>query len=156
MRLEREAGLLVAIPRDATAIRSDINAQNGEENRARMQAIDDRRAALEAARAAEAAGAGDENRQRILDLEGDLGLLTAQAADLAGAGRAVAAIGDEQARGGPNGFVAGAFSAALIAGFLGAAGGSTETRGEREARAARERLDEILIELQRRPGVVMG
>lgn len=155
-RLEAAARNLTTAPMSATTIRAFAESDEMASWFARQSAIATRQDELAAARDAEAAGAGDENRQRILDLEGDLGLLTAQAADLAGAGRAVAAIGDEQARGGPNGFVAGAFSAALIAGFLGAAGGSTETRGEREARAARERLDEILVELQRRPGVVMG
>ena len=58
--------------------------------------------------------------------------------------------------GSPTTHVAGSFSAAVIAGFIGASMGAGETRGERETRMARERLDEILRELERRPGVVMG
>jgi hypothetical protein len=156
-RLERAARNLTTAPMSVATIRLFAESDEVVSWFARQAAIATRQDDLAAAREAEAVGAGEENRQRILDLEGDLGLLTAQAADLAGAGRAVAAVaGEEQGRSGPNGFVAGAFSAALIAGFLGAAGGSSETRGEREARVARERLEEILIELQRRPGVVMG
>jgi hypothetical protein len=53
--------------------------------------------------------------------------------------------------------VLGSFSHAIIAGFHGASGGiSSETRGEREARIAREELQVIRRELERRPGVVMG
>lgn len=58
--------------------------------------------------------------------------------------------------GSPTTHIAGSFSAAVIAGFIGASMGAGETRGERETRMARERLDEILRELERRPGVVMG
>lgn len=52
--------------------------------------------------------------------------------------------------------VAGAFHAAIIAGFQGVGVSTAETRGEREARLAREALLRIERELERRPGVVMG
>ncbi len=55
--------------------------------------------------------------------------------------------------------VSGSFSAAVIAGFIGAASGAGETRGEREARLNREAAEqavEILRDLQRRPGWAMG
>ncbi len=102
------------------------------------------------------------NQARVAELNAELEDLTAYAeflrdsqAGLAGAGQSMEGRGPGMTGGG-NTHIAGSFSAAVIAGFIGASMGAGETRGEREMRTARERLDEILRELERRPGVVMG
>lgn len=58
--------------------------------------------------------------------------------------------------GGNREHIAGSFSADVIAGFLGATMGAGETRGEREQRLARENLERIREELERRPALAMG
>jgi hypothetical protein len=101
------------------------------------------------------------NAERVAELNAELEALTAHAEFLRDSREALAGAGDAAGRGPgmtgtPTTHVAGAFSAEVIAGFIGASMGAGETRGERETRMARERLDEILRELERRPGVVMG
>jgi hypothetical protein len=101
------------------------------------------------------------NAERVAELNAELEALTAHAEFLRDSRAALAGAGDAAGRGPgmtgtPTTHVAGAFSAEVIAGFIGASIGAGETRGERETRMARECLDEILRELERRPGVVMG
>ncbi len=101
------------------------------------------------------------NQARVAELNAELADLTAYAEFLRDSQPALAGAGEAMGRspgmtGSPTTHVAGSFSAAVIAGFIGASMGAGETRGERETRMARERLDEILRELERRPGVVMG
>ncbi len=101
------------------------------------------------------------NQARVAELNAELEDLTAYAEFLRDSQPALAGAGEAMGRspgmtGSPTSHVAGSFSAAVIAGFIGASMGGGETRGERETRMARERLDEILRELERRPGVVMG
>ncbi len=100
------------------------------------------------------------NQARVAELTAELEDLTAYAEFLRDAQPALAGAGQAM-REGPGMAnqttrVSGSFSADVIAGFIGASMGAGETRGERETRMARERLDEILRELERRPGVVMG
>ncbi len=141
----------------ATAERRDTRDQVAEIERQAMSDWFDEQAAGVARDMALAEG----NEARVAELNDELADLTAQAETLRDARAGLAGAGEAVGRGpgmtgGGTTHVAGSFSAAVIAGFIGASMGAGETRGEREMRTARERLDEILRELERRPGVVMG
>lgn len=115
----------------------------------------------QAARVARDMALAEGNEASVAELNDELADLTAQAEALRDARAGLVGAGEAMGRGpgmtgGGTTHVAGSFSAAVIAGFIGASMGAGETRGEREMRTARERLDEILRELERRPGVVMG
>lgn len=106
------------------------------------------------------------NEARVAELEVELGRLAHWAEeerlrlDLAAGADAATARGQGQGRTGRGTtHVAGSFSAAVIAGFIGASMGAGETRGEREQRATRELTEQVLEiwrDLQRRPGWAMG
>jgi len=150
------SGGLTVVPRTADAVRADVLAGAAAEAaqfNAERNALIGR---MQADLADEMAAADGPNRARVAQLDARLAELAAQAQAAADA-----AANPNIAPGGP-GFAnrgqtsAGAFSAALLAGFIGAETSSGETAAEREARLARINLDEIVAELRARPGVVMG